>query len=279
MNQSTNQPTNQAIMVIGHGDSAPVLQETINVLDNEKIDFFIHWDKKNLQPKLHSKKSKIFFVDPIEVRWGTDTQIKAELLLMQAVQRHGGYTMAHLISAADMPLMDANYFLNYFDGRKSYLGFSQTPNNIGEDIVQRIKYYWPDRDLKGHKLYIRLFIAKNKLLGTDRLKDHTLQLYKGANWFSINTTYFDKVIMADKTPFFHSFCADELFMQTILPELNWQDNKVDDNTQAARYVDWGRGTPYTFKIDDVMELERVKNTKYAFARKVIDPSVVKAVFV
>lgn len=35
-----------AIMVIGYGENAGVLQETINVLDDSDIDFYIHWDKR-----------------------------------------------------------------------------------------------------------------------------------------------------------------------------------------------------------------------------------------
>ncbi|RZM15631.1 glycosyltransferase [Lactobacillus delbrueckii] len=52
----------QAIMVLGYGDNANVLQETIQILDNENIDFFIHWDKKFKKPRLKSSKSKVQFV-------------------------------------------------------------------------------------------------------------------------------------------------------------------------------------------------------------------------
>ena len=33
-----------AIMVIGTGDNASILQKAINYLDDRDIDFFIHWD-------------------------------------------------------------------------------------------------------------------------------------------------------------------------------------------------------------------------------------------
>ncbi|MGL4267968.1 MAG: hypothetical protein ACRCR7_12700 [Weissella cibaria] len=42
-----------AIMVEGHGDTADILQSTIDWLDDSEIDFFIHWDKKYKKPKLN----------------------------------------------------------------------------------------------------------------------------------------------------------------------------------------------------------------------------------
>lgn len=47
---------------------------------------------------------------------------------------------------------------------------------------------------------------------------------------------------------------------------------------AARYIDWKRGTPYVFGNKDLSELKNVVNTKYAFARKVNDASLVNEIF-
>lgn len=77
--------------------------------------------------------------------------------------------------------------------------------------------------------------------------------------------------------FKHSICSDELYLQTILNSYNPNIN-MDDNEMAARYIDWKRGQPYTFTIDDVEELKRIVNTKYAFARKIGDPEIVDRVF-
>ena len=50
----------------------------------------------------------------------------------------------------------------------------------------------------------------------------------------------------------------------------------DDNTMAACYIDWDRGQPYTYTMNDVDELQKAINTKYAFARKIKDPKDVLA---
>lgn len=76
-----------------------------------------------------------------------------------------------------------------------------------------------------------------------------------------------------------------MFAQTILADeqIRIQSNMttdvlIDDNFQAARYIDWHRGTPYQFTIEDAAELAGVYNTKFAFARKIKDVATVNAVF-
>lgn len=64
-----------AILVEGHGNNAEVLQETIRILDDAEIDFWIHWDKRFKKPILTSYKSKLHFIKPIKNNWGADTQI------------------------------------------------------------------------------------------------------------------------------------------------------------------------------------------------------------
>ena len=51
-----------AIMVTGHGNTYKILQKTINILDSNSIDFFIHWDAKYSQPKITIHYSNIQFI-------------------------------------------------------------------------------------------------------------------------------------------------------------------------------------------------------------------------
>ena len=41
-----------AILVIGYGNSAEILQKSIDILDSYNIDFFIHWDARYNLPQL-----------------------------------------------------------------------------------------------------------------------------------------------------------------------------------------------------------------------------------
>nr|WP_278769565.1 beta-1,6-N-acetylglucosaminyltransferase [Limosilactobacillus mucosae] len=124
-----------AIMVLGHGEDASILQKTIDLLDCDNIDFFIHWDRKYKQPSLCSKCSKVYMIKkPILVSWGTDSQVLAEKKLFQSVIDEGGYDYVHLISSVDMPLMTKDYF-----DKDVYLGFS----NVNKSICHRISWYYP----------------------------------------------------------------------------------------------------------------------------------------
>ncbi len=118
------------------------------------------------------------------------------------------------------------------------------------------------------------------MLRINRLKKYpNISFKKGPNWFSIKTEYLNEILDFNNSIFMHSFCADELFIQTILNRFETQQiNSKDDNAQALRYIDWHRGGPYVFTINDVDELKKNLNTNYAFARKVVDPEVIDRIF-
>lgn len=264
-----------AILVIGYGEKAAILQETINILDNEDIDFFIHWDKRYALPNLKSNYSKIYFIkDRIKVKWGSFTQIKAEKKLLKSINKEK-YQYVHLISSNDMPLMTPDYFKKYFKN-EAYIGFVVP---VPKDAKLRVQYYYPSNvDFRELKLIRVLFDYINKLFRINRLKNKELKIYKGPNWFSLKTKYITNLLL-DKWDniFKHSFCGDEEYTQTILQKFCAKGTR-DDCTQAARYIDWKRGRPYTFQITDVQELVGKVNTEYAFARKVKDPLIVSNVF-
>ena len=253
---------------MGHGEQSTILQKTIEVLDDKDIDFFIHWDKKYKQPDIRAKHSTVYFVRPrLNIAWGTDTQIKGEILLLkEAYKSIQNYKMFHLISSVDMPLMDVSHFKNSFNGNKSYLGFT---NNINNTIENRVRYYYPFSNInfRTHPTWTKSMILINQFLRVDRWKKYKeTPIYKGPNWFSLTREDVTKVLEADLNKFFHSYCADEIFIQTLLPQLDNHQN--DDNFAALRYIDWNRGKPYSFQMSDVEELRKVKNNKIAIARKI-----------
>ncbi|MEE6653777.1 beta-1,6-N-acetylglucosaminyltransferase [Limosilactobacillus fermentum] len=262
-----------AIMVIGYGENAGVLQETINVLDDSDIDFYIHWDKRWPLPKLTSQYSKVKLVDKrIAVKWGSFTQVEAEKHLMQVVG--SSYDYIHLISAMDMPLMTATYFKRYFTN-DVYIGFSDP-----EGFEYRLEGYYPNHvDFRKHRLTFKLYRLFNRFFKVNRLKDNTgFHVHKGPNWFSIKGKYSLELLNSDLSMFEHSCFPDEEYVQSILGRFDTGDYSEDDNAQAARYIDWHRGEPYVFTEEDVPELKQLVNTNYAFARKVKDSKTIELVY-
>lgn len=267
-----------AIMVIGYGTSAAVLQMTIKILDSYNIDFFIHWDAKYEIPILTSNKSKIHFLkNRISVHWGSGDQIETELLLMNEVKKSNKkYDYVHLISSADAPLMDSKYFERYFK-KEVYIGFDE---NVTPDIENRVKFYYPiGIDYRKHANIRRLFNYGNRLFRINRLKKYNLKIGKGPNWFSMKTKYIDEILNYNNDIFKNTFCGDEVFLQSILLRFKSSRLKYNDvNEQALRYIDWKRGRPYTFTLKDVSELKNKKNTHFAFVRKINDPAILSQLY-
>lgn len=277
-----------AIMVMGYGDYS-ILQKTINVLDDNDIDFIIHWDKKFKLPNLFSEKSQIIFIkNRIKVNWGSDAQIIAEKLLFDYVVAQKKYDYVHLISSSDIPLMSSQYFKTFFKKESYYLGFL---DYIQDEAYQHVNEYYPFRHLKVKNRYSIPVLVHyiNKLFKVNRLKK--IHVEKGCNWFSMDAKYLNEVV---KYPYFnifkYTYTGDEFYVQTILRKLKpdgltrkydyYSDSyrMTKSSAMALRYIDWFKGRPYTFNLSDVNELRKIKNTDYAFARKVVDPKMIDEIF-
>lgn len=279
-----------AVMVMGFGNDASVLQETINILDDDNIDFIIHWDKRFKKPNLNAHNSNIVFIPRIKVNWATDLQTKAQILLFKYVYESNKYDYCHLISANDIPLMDVDYFKEFFNPGSHYLGFVDYIENT---FVERMKYYYPIRHLNmKHKKYLYLKIVKkiNQIFNVNRLNGKSIE--KGCNWFSMDVSYLKSLVLKENFSMFkNTFASDEFYAQTLLSSLKPDNiserfNYLSDSermnrssSMALRYLDWHRGCPYVFKITDLKELRSKKNTKYAFVRKVYDSNIAKEIFV
>lgn len=269
-----------AICVIGFGENADVLQETIKVLDDKDIDFFIHWDIRYKIPFLKSDFSEIYFLkERRAVKWGSQSQIEATLALLKVISKaHASYDYIHLISCNDIPLMTKDYFKNYFT-EDTYIGFDRTFTS--KEVKERVGFWYPGRlDFRKHPLVTKEIKLANKLFNINRLRSYpNISFKKGPQWFSIKGKYISKILEFDNSIFLHGYCSDELFIQTVLGEFENKKIKVaNDNAEAARYIDWERGTPYVFTQEDVSELKSKINTNYAFARKIADPKVVTSIF-
>lgn len=279
-----------AIMVMGFGNNASVLQQTINVLDDSEIDFIIHWDKRYKTPKLVSKKSKIIFIEQMKVNWATDLQTLAEKKLFEyVVNSTYEYDYCHLISANDAPLMDCEYFKTFFKPKTYYLGFV---DYLEETFEKRMKFFYPIRHLnvkRKKEIYIKIVRQINKIFGINRIRGKIIE--KGCNWFSMDTCYLKEVLnFSDFKMFKHTFASDEFYVQTALKRLKPEGlankyNYLSDaermnrsSKMALRYIDWHRGNPFNFNIDNFSELNNLKNKNYAFVRKVYDDRIIKKMF-
>lgn len=97
-----------------------------------------------------------------------------------------------------------------------------------------------------------------------------VEFRKGSQWFSITHNFC--LYLLEKKPFVlrrfrYTLCPDEIFVQTLLWNSSFKKNIYnieDNNIGSMRLIDWNRGDPYTWKIQDYTELV---NSDKLFARK------------
>lgn len=98
------------------------------------------------------------------------------------------------------------------------------------------------------------------MLNINRVKNNK-KYYKGHEWFSLTQEFVKYLLNTDIKKYYHTFCADEIFISTILMN---SPLKKDISSYPTRYIDWKRGCPYTFKNNDYDELITCNSL---FARK------------
>lgn len=272
----------QAILIIAH-NQFEIVEKILELLDHERIDFFIHIDKKakNVNfDRLKSKvaKSDIHFVKRINVKWGNYSLINCELLLLEEAVKHDKYQYYHLISGVDFPIKSVEYILSFFDKNNGteFVHFFHD-GECNKNILQRVDKYQivtskNDKFIGIINKYLLYFQKKLKISRTSKCK---LKFSYGANWFSITNdlvTYILENKKKIKKHFNWTSCADELFLQTLVYNSSFYEKTYfrkynlndDDYHQIFRYIDWNRGNPYIWKVADYNELI---DSDYLFARK------------
>lgn len=282
----------------------------LSMLDDEEVDFYIHVDKKasfteeDMSLLLSNVlKSKVFFVDRINVVWGDFSQIQAELtLLKEAIKVR--YSYYHLISGVDFPLRSIEDIKSFFDAEtgKEFVHFGRS--DMQEIKQKRSMYYWilqneignqktiaKDKNLKRAMCFLvqTEYVMLQKLFHVDRRRKNLgIKFASGSNWFSITYEFAYYVLQKEQwiyDTFQHTKCCDEVFLQTILLNSDFYKSRYHqqefdaDYRANLRYIDFNRGKPYVFTNADINELQNVKD--YLFTRKFdyeTNPEVVDALY-
>ncbi|MBR5296963.1 MAG: glycosyl transferase [Parabacteroides sp.] len=272
-----------AYLIIAHNDF-DILEKTLKLLDDVRNDFYIHIDKKvqNFsfdKFKTLTKFSNIYFIERVDARWGDFSLVKIELKLLEAsVPRN--YYYYHLLSGVDMPLKSNAEIHSFFDNFQGLEFVHFASDDAAIEKKEWINYYYPMRLLgANNNMYSRLlgkiaklFLRAQRVTRFRRMENRNLTLAYGSQWFSI-THNLAKYVLTQKKWITKHFrftnCSDELFMQTLILNSTFFDslylNKRDGNYLGCmRFIDWTRGNPYTFQMDD---FDSLINSPYLFARK------------
>ena len=274
----------QAYMIIAHHD-IPLLKKLVGALDIPEHDIYIHFDKAHYTDEVQTittSQAKLTIISEIAVHWGSYSMMECELLLLRlATQTPHSYY--HLLPGDDLPLKSAREIYEFFENTdKQYVQFcepelprrhydwvyyvhiSREKFRTGKGILKPLNAWYRFADKTG--------VRVQKLLGLKKEKKYFPKVQKGFQWFSITEDFAKYILSMEREieeDFGYTYIPDETVIPTVLlnsPFLKDQaaPEKYNSPEQIMRFIDWNRGGPYTFTIED---LDLLKNSGCMFARK------------
>ncbi|MBQ7966294.1 MAG: glycosyl transferase [Bacteroidaceae bacterium] len=275
-----------AYLIIAHNDFE-VLHTLIKAIDDTRNDIYLHIDKKvQSPPHIVCKYAKLYQLSKrIDVRWGDYSIVETELLLFEEAASHGPYNYYHLLSGVDLPIKSQDYIHNYCNTHqgKEFIGYATTTQ---DELYWRVQHYF---------LFPRLFKSKNIIIrgirkATIKAQDFIkykrtkLSIRKGPQWCSLTHSFICYVLsnkdLIYKT-FNHTYCPDELFIQTLCWNSKYRNNIYnlsDEFEGCKRYIKWKNGELLLISDDDIEEMRRTSKwyaRKFSHNTKEICTSVIR----
>lgn len=262
-----------AYMIMVH-EQPQLLKKLLSALDHKRNDIFLHIDLKSSIDGMDisgiCRYSNVYLTERICVFWGGYSQIRAELILLKTALKTGCYDYYHLLTGVDFPLLSQEEILQYFDNNegKEFISLTKCP------CIERVKFYYPFQDKFNRHHFIGIVLRKigvslQTLFQIDRTKKCSLKWGYGSAYFDITDDVARYICSQEKliqSIFKDTFCADEIFLQTIYLNSPFFESKKrnksikkhphinDLSLDINRAIDFSRGNPYTYKIDDLKEL-------------------------
>jgi hypothetical protein len=278
-----------AYLIMAHGQFDQ-LKKLILLLDDPRNDIYVHVDAKSRDFNQDyfvnlTQKAGLYFIKRKAVTWGAYSQLRCELdLLDSATKEYHNYY--HLLSGSDLPIKNQDQIHAFFETNQGteflhlHEGVMETKN-----YRDRIQVYHFLQELIGNKksnsplFKIEWGLLKlQDLLRVDRLKKTNLVFQKGTNWFSITHKLAQYVVSEApqiRKGYKWTKCADEVFLHTLAWNSQFRDRIQSD---SKRMIDWKRGRPYTFRLED---FDTLMSSPCFWARKFnqdIDPNIVSKIF-
>lgn len=267
-----------AYLILAHAEFE-VLRLLVALLDNEKNDIYIHFDKKVKEPpRINTVYSNVYPIEKrIDVRWADVSMIEAEYALFEAAYHNGNYDYFHLLSGVDLPLKpisEIDYFFTLHAG-KEFIGFHQ--EDITEELNRRLQRFhlFPKtfRERTGIVIFLKRlirfsFLNLQKYIGYKRHKNKVFQ--KGTQWVSLTNNFVAYLLSIKEEQlslYQNTFCADESFVQTVCWNTPFREhiyNAHHEGLGCMRAINWVNGE---IKNYTSQEVEKLLDTPYLWGRK------------
>jgi len=280
-----------AYLIIAHNNFQH-LNNLISTLNNQQVDFYIHFDKKvKTLPDLSFYKNLTILEKRFSVNWGGFSLVDATIELIKVSYNNKQYERFILLSGADYPIRDNQYILNFFE-ENQVTNYINTQRILSDDKrIDRLNYYYLEG--KGNNKIVDVFrtilTQSMKLFNIKRRFPslyNSYTLHFGSQWWSLNKEFIEYLItfLEENNTFVkfyrNSLIPDEMFFQTIIMNSPFAGTVKGTLT----YTDWSQGAPHPALIER-KHLNRIYNEKnrngikFIFARKFNDSSevVIKAI--
>ena len=289
-----------AYLIIAHNNFEQ-LAFLVSLLDFKLHDIYILIDKKSNFTHKHEKtikgsiqNSNLFLIKDKEVNWGGYSQIQAEITLFKQANSTSHYSYFHLLSGIDLPLTSNNKIYSFFEENPNKIFVSLASDEIKHrnKVENRVKYYrlFPELSVRTSnnilwqlfiRIYRRIEIKIQALLGINLVAKHNLNIGYGSNWVSLDKQTTELIL--ENISHIHqiyrnSILSDELFIPTLINQHNLShkiyyskglEDKPTDFQGNLRYINWWDGSPYTWTDSqrDKDLLITAKNMGHLFSRK------------
>lgn len=264
------------------------LNTLLQLLDNERVDIFIHIDKKSAMQTADIKsadlKAKVYIYKEIKVYWSDISLTEVELFLLKKARSTGRYCYYHLLSGSDLPIKPQDEILSFFDRNqgKEFIEYQVPGKFLSKPYYSRVRYYHLfskhyRHSGKFHLLRDYFFIAIEyiamffqMLIGINRIRG--LEYARGSQWFDVTNDLAEFILKNEfwiLKQFKMTRASDESFLPLLVHNSEYKHRlyrKSFDGDMHAnmRFIDWNRGNPYLFKKNDFNELI---SSDLLFARK------------
>lgn len=261
-----------AWLIIAHNEFA-ILQHLVSLLDDERSDFYLHFDAKVKDlPSITVEKGRLFILNNrVDVRWGTVSQLEAELLLLETARQAGPFGHYHILSGVHLPLKPLDKLIRFYEEHPDEEIMRFWPIDEGDADFKLRRYHFPIKDFKSPVPWRRTLcqrtwtavIKVQKILGIRHMKDQSFR--KTDQWLSLTEAACGYLVENKKeilNKYRWAFCPDEYFIASELSHYPERFRLLD--CPNLLYVKFDRESPISFPLEDYSKLQ---DTDYWWARK------------
>ena len=277
-----------AFLIMAHKNYKQ-LSTLIKLLDNPRVDIYLHVDKRS--PKYtppRTKYSQLLQIPNMRTNWGGFSLVECELCLLEKALASGTYSFIHLLSGQDLPIKPLNEILAFFDDHEqfNFIFYNKPEGSTGN--YHRVRYYHPFQDIKPRRRSIwsvsqRIIVDIQKCIGIDRTKKYEGTFKSGSQWWSIKPDLAE-FILSERDQIYRLFrytMCDEMFVQTLVFNSDYYNTlyikEEFDQHANQRMIVFQNGAPHIWTMRD---FEKVKNSDLLFARKFdekVDADIINAI--